>query len=317
MRVGAQDTVRVSLSAVVAKSVAVSPDLAAQRADAAFASARLAMARASRFVPDLVSNTAVSMAPGISNPNRTDTEALYLDPDVRNDFSHLTPFAYGEVSFVQPVHTWGKLGGSVAAASAGRDVAMHATAGMAEDVGLRAAGLYYNLLLAEDFVQLTNRAGEVLEDAKTEIIRLLKEGDPDVDDADRYQLLMTEQELIHRLEDVQQQRQIARVALRRQLSLPDSAFVMPMVQNLGPITLCPHRARILPCCGTSASNHARSSRRPRCAQCSRTFGTGRLLSAGCSCGSRQRQCCDRAVPPAKSIRQRWIPRSASTYGIRH
>ena len=233
----AQDTARVELSAVIERALDASPDLAVVRSAVDFAGARLDMASASRIVPTLVSNTAVSIAPGVSNPNGVATDALYLDPQVRNDFSQLAPFAYADINFVQPIYTWGRLGGSIAAASSGRDAAVHAVGDKEELVALRAAELYYNLILVEDLAQLTDRAGDVLDEAKEEIVRLLEEGDPDVDDADRYELLMTEQEFARRVVDVRQQRRTARVALRRQLLLPDSVVVAPGAADLVPIDL--------------------------------------------------------------------------------
>ena len=75
-----------------------------------------------------------------------------------------------------------------------------------------------------------------MEMAMEEINRLLEEGDPDVDDADRYQVLITQQEYIRRIAEVTQQRQTANAALRRQLLLEDSTYIIPERNTLEPIT---------------------------------------------------------------------------------
>ena len=231
----AQDTLLVTLQDVARRALAVSPDLGAVRADKAHADARMDLARASRILPELSSNSAFSLAPGISNPNGVDRQALYLDPAVRNDFSSLAPFAYADISLAQPIYTWGLLGASLDAASSGVDVEAAAVAGKELDVVLRAAELYFNVLLAEGMVRLTDRAGDVVDQAKREIARLLEEGNPDVDEAERYQVLITEQEFLRRVAEVLQRREVAYVGLRRQLLLQDSTILVPKDNQLRPL----------------------------------------------------------------------------------
>ena len=101
---------------------------------------------------------------------------------------------------------------------------------------LRAASLYYDVLLTNELYRLTDRAGEVVRMAMQEINRLLEEGDPDVDDADRYQVLITEQEYARRVVQVTQERQTVRTALRRQLMAADSIIIVPVRDTLEPLT---------------------------------------------------------------------------------
>lgn len=233
--VAAQDTLHVGLRYVMEEALGVSPEVGYIRADHGFAEARSDLARAGRFLTEFSSSSALSVAPGVTNPNGVDPQALYLDPAVRNDFSSLAPFAYTDVSLVQPLFTWGRMGANLDAATHGADAAAAAVAGKEREVVLRAAELYYNVLLAEDFVRLTARAGDIVEQAKSEIARLLEDGSPDVDEAERYQVLITEQEFERRAAEVAEQRKVAYAGLRRQLMLHDSMTLVAADEALEPL----------------------------------------------------------------------------------
>ncbi len=230
------DTLRIDLRHVLEQTISVSPDIQAARSNARQASARHDLARRSRFLPNATVITAFSAAPGIDNPNGVPQNELYLDPDVRDDYRNLSPYAQSEISLLQPIYTWGALRGSIEAASAGADLEHARAQGTMSEATLRAAGLYYNVLLTNELSRLADRAGNVVNMAMKEIYRLLEEGSPDVDDADRYQVLITQQEYERRIVEVEQQRQIAHVALRRQLMLADSIQVIPIYDALKPLT---------------------------------------------------------------------------------
>ena len=233
------DTVRVGLEEVVLRALEVSPDIDAARAGRAFAEARGSLARSSRLLTEFTATSALSVSPGIKNPNGVADNALYLDPEVRNDFANLSPFTQTEIEIIQPIYTWGRLGGGVQAAAHGVGVEDGALRGVELEVALRAADLYYRMLLTNELYRLADRAGESVSRAMEEIDRLLEEGDPDVDDADRYQVLITEQEFKRRALEVAENKQMAQVALRRQLLLPEGAYLAPVDDVLRPLPFAP------------------------------------------------------------------------------
>ncbi len=230
------DTLRVDLKIVLEETAQVSPDIRAALFEVRRADARHALARSSRVLPDASASSAMAVVPGIENPNGTPNDELYLDPAVRNDYSNLRPFAQAEVSFVQPIYTWGALGGAIEAASAGAVLEDARAQETIMRASLRAAELYYNVLLTNELQRLADRAGDVVKMAMDEIDRLLQEGDPEVDDADRYEVLITEQEYQRRIVEVNQQRQSAHAALRRQLMAADSIRIVPVQDALEPLT---------------------------------------------------------------------------------
>ncbi len=233
------DTVEVALQTVLTRALDVSPDLGEVRADRDFAEARSRLARSSRYLTEFNLTTAHAIAPGVENPNDLPEDQLYLDPSVRNDYGDWSPFTQAEVELIQPLYTWGELGGNIRAARYGVDFEEAAVDGKALEVALRAAELYYNVLLTNELARLAERAGDIVDQAKGEINRLLEEGAEDVDDADLFQVQITEHEFKRRVVEVNENQRTAQVALRRQMLLPDAAVVVPENDVLTPLPYAP------------------------------------------------------------------------------
>ncbi len=233
------DTVRVTLEEALARAVVVSPDLLAARAKVSYSDARTDLARASRFLTDFQIETAFAMVPGLTNPNGAPVTELYLDPAVRNDFGSLSLYIQSDLEIIQPVYTFGALRGNVQAAAYGARADRDAAEVMEKDVALRTADLYFGALLATALLALTDDARDVLERAAREVDRLLADGDPEVDEADRYQVLITEQELEARIREVTETRAIALAALSRQLFPDQDVVALPAEARLEPMTFVP------------------------------------------------------------------------------
>jgi len=235
---GVVDTFRVDVHEAIQRSLEVSPEVDAISSELAFAEARKNLALASRFATEFNLQTAHAVAPGLDIPNpAVPTDELYLDPDVRNDWEDVRPFNRFEISLIQPIYTWGELGGNIRAARFGVDVEKASVRAKEIEVARRTGDLYYGLLLAEALERLTAEAGDILERAKSEIRRLLDEGAEDVDDADLFKVQITEQEFLRRVVEVEQQLQTVRSALELQLFLPPDTFFEPKDQILTPIPL--------------------------------------------------------------------------------
>lgn len=231
-----RDTVTLNVEAAIQRALEISPEVEAVAADMAFAEARYSLARASRFATEFNATTAHAVAPGLDIPDpELPREALYLDPNVRNDWEDLRPFNRLEVNLLQPIYTWGELGGNIRAAKSGVAVEAAAVRSTALEVALRTGELYYGVLLMNELARLTDRAGDIVDQARREIRRLLDEGAEDVDDADLFQVQITEQEFLRRVVEVEQRQQTARSALARQLFLPEGTVVVPAQDVLTPL----------------------------------------------------------------------------------
>lgn len=222
------DTIRVRLETAVRHALDVSPEVNAVASTLDFAQARERLARASRFATEFSLRTAHAAAPGLRNlPAGVSEDNLYLYPGVRNDWESLRPLNRFETSLVQPLYTWGALQGNIEAARQGVRVEEASVGKKKIEIALRTGTLYYNLLLAKQLVTLTEQAGEIVEQAKTEIDRLLEEGAEDVDDADLFKVRITEQEFLRRVVEVEQGLRTAQSALARQLMLPGATMPEP------------------------------------------------------------------------------------------
>ncbi len=219
------ETLALSLVETLTRSLDVSPEIAAVAADVDFSTARLKQAKASRFLAEFTATTGHAPVPGLSNPNNTPDDQLYLDPDVRNEYDKLRIFNQIEFELLQPVYTWGALSQNIKAANRGVQVDQAKVDQKTSEIALRTAELYYSLALADGLNRLVGETGRIVDRAKTEIDRLLQEGRDDVDDADLFQVLITEQEFNKRVVEVREKLLTARVALKRQLLLPDNVVI--------------------------------------------------------------------------------------------
>ncbi len=232
------DTLRLGMTEAIRQALDASPEVGIERSKQEFAQARSRFASANRYFSTLRLTTLHTFAPGLSIPNPgIPYDELYLDPDVRNDWSDLRPFNRFEVELVQPIYTWGELGGSIRAARHAVDVERAGVRETQGEVALRTAEIFQGLLLATALQRLTADAEEILNTARRELERLLDEGSPDVDDADLFKLQITEQEFLSQVAEVNEQLQTARTALRRQMMLPDNALVVPDATTLSPLSI--------------------------------------------------------------------------------
>lgn len=231
------DTVFVTMSQAIHLAIDGSPEIGAAAARRDFAEARSRFARASRYLTEARLTTLHSVAPGLNRDPEWPVDALYLDPTVRNDWNSLRPFNRFELELLQPLYTWGELGGSIRAAAHGARVEDAAVHVQTSEVALRTAQLYQGLLLAESLQRLVDEAGDILSQAERELTRLLDEGDPSVDDADLFKLQITEQEFLSRVVEVRESRETAAMALSRQLMQPPGSIAVTPGTRLEPIPL--------------------------------------------------------------------------------
>jgi len=228
------DTVELSLQDVIRLAVARSPEVGEMEAGLDYAEARSSQAKASRFLPDFKATTSHAPAPGLGSSTFPEDQ-LYLDPDLRNEWDKVRVFNQIEISLAQPLLTWGELSGSVHAANSGVDVADARVREKSLAVASRAAELYFNVLLTEELVRLAGETGDIVQRAKSEIKRMLDEGATDVDDADLFQVEITEQEFNRSVVEAEQKHMLAVSALSRQLFAPEGAKVIPDRRELLPV----------------------------------------------------------------------------------
>jgi len=222
----APDTLRVDAASAMRLALDGSPEVAIEATGRAFAAARARQARAARFLTEFTLTTGHAIAPAIDrNGSTLPADQLYLDPGVRNDWEDPRPYNEFTAEALQPIFTWGELGGQIRAAEAGVEVEEAEVAAKAGEVALRTGELYYNLLLTDALAAIADESGEALDTARDELQTLLDDGDPSVSDADLFQLRLFEQEYLRQRAEVEQQRALAASALARQLLRPGVVVV--------------------------------------------------------------------------------------------
>ncbi len=222
-----RDTIRVSLDSAVQLALESSPEIHASVAKRDFAGARLNYARAFRFLAEFEATSAHSTSPGLKNIDGVPTDALYLDPDVRNDWDNLSFFNRIDIKLTQPLFTWGEISGNVNAARHGVTYEEESVRSSGLEVTLRTGQLYYGLLLTKALSTLALSAQDIVSRAIVEIDSQIEEGASDVDDADLFQVRIAEQEVRRRVIEVEQNMHTLRSALARQMMLPEGTVPDP------------------------------------------------------------------------------------------
>jgi len=215
------DTISVNLVSAIRRSLRVSPEVGVEEADLNRANALRRFAKAHRYLAEFEATSAHSTSPGLDNPNGTPKGELYLDPEVRNDWKNLNAFNRLEIKAIQPIFTWGEVSGNISAARFGAHAQEEAVRAKELEVAARTGEMYYGLLLTEALTRLTREAGENVDKAIKEIERLLDEGAEGVDDADLFQVQITQQEFNKRVVEVEQKHLTAVAALSRQMFLSE------------------------------------------------------------------------------------------------
>ena len=238
------DTVRVGVQEAIAKALEASPEVDIRAAERDRAAAQSREARRSRFLTDVSLTTAHSFAPGLNVPsgNSQPDDQLYLNPEVTNDWTptSLRPFTSANIVARQPIWTWGELSGQIDAARHAVDVETAEVEQKALDVATRTGEIYYNVLLTRALDRLAERTRDVIERAENELQRMKEEGAEDYEEADLFELRLTQEEYRRRNTEIDQRQSTARSALQRQLLVPEGVVVDPAPDDLQPIDFSMH-----------------------------------------------------------------------------
>lgn len=196
----AQDTLKIDLKTFIEIGVENSGQLSAEKRSLDLANNRINEARANRYLPEFDLRTLHGLVPGVEsdsimpNGEPLPRDALFLDPDLENDFNDFALFTRFDVSAVQPVYTWGALNKAVAAAKAGATAAEKQLRAKESEIELRLAELYFSYLLAleterilEDANKELSRIGDILKDMR-------EDGDPEFEEADLFKFEIFESE---------------------------------------------------------------------------------------------------------------------------
>lgn len=166
------------LGECVDAALAVSPEVRAADADLEIAKALADQANAVRFLPKLDLTWILGPSPEARGDALTG----------ETDLTSFNVFNRAEVTFLQPLYTFGRLGAARDAAMAGIDARTAGAAGSRERLTAQVAEAYYGLLLAHHLSDLADEARTEIGKARDRIDRALEEDEGDYTYTDLFKL---------------------------------------------------------------------------------------------------------------------------------
>jgi outer membrane protein TolC len=222
-----------TLDELMARALALSPEVQAAEAGVTLARAKKRQADGARF-PQL--QLTVSVGP---SPRARGT--VVSSPDDKNDPDVTNVFVRNELTVLQPIYTFGRISALREAGAHGVEVGRAAVAERAATVRLRIKELYYGILLAGDVLALFKEVDDVLGKGVDKTQRQLQAGVGHIDEKDLNTLKSFQAELFRQRADAEGKLEVARVALRALTGMAPGEPVVLAAERLevGPTELPP------------------------------------------------------------------------------
>jgi len=187
--VSAGEAPQLSLQQLISMALNYSPEVKASKSEVRFAEEQRAEARG-YYYPQLDASIITGVAPNARRPFVAGQNIIYPDPS--NKLHGVNIFGRLDLSVVQPLYTFGKIGYRERAAEKNVKVKEAGVDAKRGEVILRVAEAYYGLVLAEQGKDAVRDARTYLTDTRERITRLLVIHSPNVKESDRYRLAMYE-----------------------------------------------------------------------------------------------------------------------------
>jgi len=206
----AQDTLKVSLKEFVEMGLENSGQLNFEKRSVDLAENRINNAKANRFLPSFDLRTLHGLVPGVKSDSILPSgeplprNALFLDPDLENDFNDFGIFTRVDVNAVQPVYSWGAINKAISAARSGAIAAEKQLSAKKKDLEIQLFELYQSYLLALETVRILEDAESKLNRIRNDLEEMREEGDPEFEEADMFKFEIFEAEFETRKIEVEQ-----------------------------------------------------------------------------------------------------------------
>ncbi|MFQ5633161.1 MAG: TolC family protein, partial [bacterium] len=230
-----QETKKLILSLEQCEALALknNPILKAAETGLERSRARQTQARNAGILPKLELQNIWSAVPR-ARAVLTETGVL-ISPDTSTGFSDLRAFTEVELSWLQPVFTFGKLSGLSTAAAFGVEVEEAGLEKKASDVRLLTRQLYWGLVLGKELVAVVEDTRKDLKKAEDKLNEMLDEGAEDVSDNDMFKLQIFKYEIDKRHRETLKEIAIASSRLRAAMGLDESSAFEISTEYLDPV----------------------------------------------------------------------------------
>jgi outer membrane protein TolC len=233
----AQSPEKLTLTLHEAEELALqnNPAMATARADLRLAQARLSQASHARYVPRLSLRTVTGPVPRARAGYTQD--GVLTSPDTSTGFSDLRPFVDLQLTLVQPLFTFGKLGRLTDAATHGvraadADILRHRAAVKAE-----VRKLYWGLVLAQELLVIVEDARADVSQAREKLQQMFDAGSEDITQADMFKLTLFEYDIDKKHREARDGVALGHAALRAVLGLGQSTEFTLATRSLEPLAV--------------------------------------------------------------------------------
>lgn len=211
-----ETVVRMSLQECIARALVVSPDVEQAEINVSLLESKQKEARAAGILPHLEWTNLFGPAPGIKG-----------DPDslesIRNDLSDLGFFSRTTLDVVQPLYTFGKLGGTRDAARYGLEAGEAGVEKKKGDTVLQVRKLYYGLVLAKMLKDVVLEARDNVNKARERVSALIEEDSDEVSQNDLLKIDVFEYEVYKNLARADKSIEMGKAAMKMMLSIDPGA----------------------------------------------------------------------------------------------
>lgn len=212
-----RDTVRLNLRQLEERAMQQSPILAQNRAGIRVAEARQTQASHAGVLPTFTLRNTAGVLPRIRLAQTA--TGVFFSPDTSTGLSDLRPFNDLEVNFVQPIYTFGKIGGAVMAAKAGVEAGEEGLLAKEAEVKAQVRSLYWGLKLGDELLRVIEDARRQVDSAQVTVETKLDEGSDEVTQTDLFKIQVFRYEVEKRHREALQKTALARRALSSAIGL--------------------------------------------------------------------------------------------------
>ncbi len=187
------------------------------RADLELAEAKKAQASHARFLPNFTLRDVVGPIPrarGVFTPT-----GVLTSPDTSTGLSDLRVFNELELNLLQPIYTFGKLGGLNSAAMFGVRAAESGIDRRRSEVQLQVRKLYWGLVLGYEMLDVVESAMKDFAEAEEKLQEKFDEGSDEVTQTDMFKLEIFRYEINKQHRQVLDQVELGKAALRAAIGL--------------------------------------------------------------------------------------------------
>lgn len=186
-----KEPLRMNLQECIARAVEVSPELDAEESRLGEARSQYSSAINSKYLPQLDVSNISSVAPALNV-----VENDLTNKDTRNDWKNIGFFNNLQLTFVQPLYTFGKIKNTIEASRLGVKAQEKNVLQKQNEIIFRVTRLYFSKLLADELISVTEEGMKTADKAENVLKNMLKEPDIDgLNEADLYRVRLLKFEI--------------------------------------------------------------------------------------------------------------------------